>query len=387
MPPSEQPTFHAPPERQAGGNSTLTFLLVLFVLLGVVVAGPFLLGRFRYADTRARMEAEVDVATNQLTKVSAKLNDLSLASRLVAKRVSPSVVSIHRADMQGNEGQGSGVIVDGQGYIITNYHVVEGATGLDVYLADGRIDREPVVVGGDMRIDLALLKIDMPDLIAAEWGNSDDLEVGDLVWAVGSPFGLDQTVTFGIVSAKQRRSMTGIQSNPFQEFLQADVAINPGNSGGPLVDLDGRVVGINTAIVGQVYQGVSLAIPSQLAHETYEKLKTDGWIERGYLGIEPHNVSDVLSRRYNLEPGEGVLAAKVSPLTPAERGGLRRNDVILKWGEHNASEPFLLTQAIADTPVGSKVKVLVRRLVSGEPIDVELEVTVGSAPRLERFTQ
>ncbi len=361
----------------------MVLLVTLLVVLVVILVGPFLLSRFRYADTHARMQAEVDVATEGLTRVSASLNDFTLASRLVAKRVSPSVVSIHRADMGGNEGQGSGVIVDDDGYIVTNYHVVNGATGLHVILADGRIDYEPIVVGGDMRIDLAVLRINKPDLIAAEWGDSDTLEVGDLVWAVGSPFGLEHTVTFGIVSAKQRRSMTGINRNPFQEFLQTDVAINPGNSGGPLVNLDGKVVGINTAIVGQVYQGVSLAIPSQLAQDTYQKLRDDGWIERGYLGVSPRPVGDLLRRRLNLLPGQGVLAATVSPYTPAARAGLQRGDVIVKWNDHNASDPFLLTQVIADSPVGSAAKVIIRRLERNEPVELEVEVTVGAAPRLE----
>lgn len=376
-------TRSASPTRSPG---TLTLLVALLAILVVILVGPFLLSRFRYADTHARMQAEVDVATEGLTRVKAELSDLTLASRLVAKRVSPSVVSIHRADMRGNEGQGSGVIVDEEGYIITNYHVVNGATGLHVILSDGRVDYEPIVVGGDMRIDLALLKIDKPDLIAAEWGDSEKLEVGDLVWALGSPFGLDHTVTFGIVSAKQRRSMSGIPSNPFQEFLQTDVAINPGNSGGPLVNLDGKVVGINTAIVGQVYQGVSLAIPSQLAQSTYEQLKTDGWIERGYLGVSPQPVSDVMRRRLDLQPGQGVLAASVSPYTPAERAGLKRGDVIVRWNNHNASDPFLLTQAIADSPIGSKATLVIRRLERNEPVELELEVTVGAAPRLERLT-
>jgi serine protease Do len=367
------------------GSRTLALLVALLALLVVVLVGPFLLSRFRYADTRARMQAEVDMATEGLTRVRAELSDLTLASRMVAKRVSPSVVSIHRADMQGNEGQGSGVIVDEEGYVVTNYHVVDGATGLHVILADGRVDYEPIVVGGDMRIDLAILKINKPDLIAAEWGDSDSLEVGDLVWALGSPFGLEHTVTFGIVSAKQRRTMTGINRNPFQEFLQTDVAINPGNSGGPLVNLDGKVVGINTAIVGQVYQGVSLAIPSQLAHATYEKLKNDGWIERGYLGVSPQPVNDLLRRRLDLLPGQGVLAASVSPYTPAARAGLQGGDVIVRWNEHNASDPFLLTQAIADSPIGSKATLVVRRLEENEPVELELEVTVGAAPRLERL--
>ncbi|WP_425399714.1 S1C family serine protease [Aeoliella sp.] len=382
------------PNHPTGGDGTrgLRLLVVLLAVLVVILAGPYLLSRFRYADTRARMQAEVDVASTQLTKVRAELSDLVTASRLVAKRVSPSVVSIHRADIQGVEGQGSGVIVDPEGYIITNYHVLEGATGLHVILADGRVETEPVVVGGDMRIDLALLKINKPDLIAAEWGDSDSLQVGDLVWAVGSPFGLDHTVTFGIVSAKQRRtlsqrSLQGLQSTPFQEFLQTDVAVNPGNSGGPLVDLDGNVVGINTAIVGQVYQGISLAIPSNLVKDTYTRLKSDGWVERGYLGVSPKPLGDRLRRRLDLREGEGVLAATVSPYTPAERAGLRGGDVILKWNEHNASDPFLLTQAIADTPVGSKARLIICRLVRSQPKELELEVTVGAAPRLERLAQ
>lgn len=388
----------APPSpRPAGaggspGGRSLLLLVSLLAVLVVVLAGPHLLSRFRYADTHARMQAEVDVATVALEGVRSELSDLVLASRMVAKRVSPSVVSIHRADIQGLEGQGSGVIVDDEGYIVTNYHVLENATGLHVIFADGRVDYEPIVVGGDMRIDLAILKTNKPDLIAAEWGDSDDLEVGDLVWALGSPFGLDHTVTFGIVSAKQRRTLPqrtfrGIQSNPFQEFLQTDVAVNPGNSGGPLVDLDGNVVGINTAIVGQVYQGISLAIPSNLARDTYEKLKADGWIERGYLGVSPRPVSDPLRRRMKLQPGEGVLAATVSPLTPADRAGVKRGDIIIRWNEHNANDPFLLTQAIAETEVGSTATLILRRLVRNVPQELELEVVVGAAPRLERLTQ
>lgn len=364
----------------------LPLLLTILMLLVLVLLGPLTWSRFRYADTRAKIEAEVDVATETLPQLKTNLSDLVLASRMVAKRVSPSVVSIHRADMRGNEGQGSGVIIDEAGYIVTNYHVVEGASGLHVLLSDGRVEYNPIVVGGDMRIDLALLKIDKPDLIAAEWGDSDSVEVGDLVWAVGSPFGLDNTVTFGIVSAKQRRSSSGITSSPFQEYLQTDVAVNRGNSGGPLVNLEGEVIGINTAIIGQVYQGISLAIPSKLVRETSDKLRSDGWIERGYLGVSPRPVSDALRRRLQLQAGEGVLAATVSPYTPAERAGLRRGDVIVKWNNHHASDPFLLTRVIADSPVGSKAKLVVKRIERNTPVELELEVTVGPAPRLEQIS-
>ena len=379
-----QPTSRdqfAPNDAQSTSRSLWLFLLVLFVGLFAILAGPSLLARFRYADTRAKIQAEVDAATEGLPKVKAQLSDLVDASRLVVKRVSPSVVSIRRADMRGEQGQGSGVIVDKAGYIVTNYHVVKDASGLLVRLADGR-EANAGVVGGDPRIDLAVLKINLPDLVAADWGDSEALEVGDLVWALGSPFGLDRTVTFGIVSAKQRRTGSGIARNVYQEYLQTDVAINPGNSGGPLVDLEGQVVGINTMIVGDTFQGVSFAIPSRLVRNTYDKMREVGWIERGYLGVSPQPVPASLRRRMQLAPGEGVLVATVSSLTPADQAGLLPLDVILRWGNHFASEPFLLVRAIADAPVGSKVPVVVKRIVRNRPVEIELIVTVGSVPRL-----
>ncbi len=360
--------------------------MALLCLLAVILVSPFLVGRIYYAVARGKLQAEYDVALVSLPSAKANLQDLVTASRMVVRKVSPSVVSIHRADIRGGDGQGSGVVVDEHGYILTNYHVVDGATGISVHLADGRMT-EAGVVGGDQRIDLAVLKVNIDGLIPIEWGDSNELEVGDLVWALGSPFGLERTVTFGIVSAKQRRSSSGATSSPFQEYIQTDVAVNPGNSGGPLVGLDGKLVGINTAIVGQVYQGISFAIPSEVVRATYEKLKRDGWIERGYLGVMPQPVPSDRRTELELAPGEGVLAATVSGLTPAERAGMRHGDVILKWGDHDATDPFLLTQAIAETPIGTKVDVLVKRLVLGRPAEVNLQVTVGAAPRLEKINR
>lgn len=368
-----------------GSSGTLVPLLTLFVLVCIVVASPFIASNIYYETTKAKLRAEYDVASEVLTNLEGDLSSLVSASRMVVRKVSPSVVSIHRADIRGGDGQGSGVIVDPEGYVLTNYHVVEGATGIDVHLADGRIV-EAGVVGGDQRCDLAVLKINAPDLIAAEWGESKNLEQGDLVWALGSPFGLERSVTFGIVSATQRRSSSGATESPFREYLQTDVAVNPGNSGGPLVGLDGRLVGINTAIVGQVYQGISFAIPSEVARSTYEKLRAKGWIERGYLGVMPQSVPTGLRHRLQLEPNQGVFAATVSQLTPAQRAGMRQGDVILEWNGQKANDPFLLTQAIAETPIGSKAEVLVKRLEGGEPVEVNLQVTVGAAPRLERLT-
>ncbi|MGI9456839.1 MAG: S1C family serine protease [Aeoliella sp.] len=377
----DEPVSEVRRERHSGSSLRMPLLLALLGLLLVLLLGPHMVARFRYADTRAKMLAEVDAATEGLPKIKQNLNDLVLASRLVVKRASPSVVSIHHATMRGPNREGSGVIVDEAGYIVTNFHVVANATGLHVRLADGRT-ADAGIVGGDSKIDLAVLKINMPDLVAAEWGNSDALEVGDLVWALGSPFGLERTVTFGIVSAKQRRAASGVADNVYQELLQTDAAVNPGNSGGPLVDLEGRVVGINVKIVGNTYQGVSFAIPSQLARETYNKMREEGWIERGYLGVEPQPVEDAIRRRLQLEQGEGVLVARVSQLTPASRAGFRQRDVIVKWNNHFATDPFLLTQTIADTPVGSKARVIIKRLVRNEPVEMELEVTVGAVPRL-----
>lgn len=383
-PAAAPPTPPQPAPRPRGDSGRLVSLVALFCLLAVILVSPFLVGKIYYAATRGKLQAEYDIALVSLPTAQANLHDLVTASRMVVRKVSPSVVSIHRADIRGGDRQGSGVIVDQEGYILTNYHVIDGATGIRVHLADGRM-AEAGVVGGDQRIDLAVLKVSLNDLIPVEWGDSDKLEVGDLVWALGSPFGLERTVTFGIVSAKQRRSSSGVTSSPFQEYIQTDVAVNPGNSGGPLVGLDGKLVGINTAIVGQVYQGVSFAIPSEVARGTYEKLRRDGWIERGYLGVLPQQVPSMIRDELGLASDEGVLAATVSNFTPAHRAGMRGGDVILKWGDHPATDPYLLTQQIAETPIGEQVDVVVKRMVQGQPAEVNLQVTVGAAPRLEKL--
>src|SRR3954470_15313881 len=191
--------------RQSGA---LLFLLLFFLML---LLGPFLVGRFVYETKYNELKAGYDVATSTLGTLKARLNDLQLASQLVAKRVEPSVVSITRPTGTNLDGQGSGVIVDKAGYIVTNFHVVNGTDKVQVRLSDRRV-AEGKVVGSDALTDIAILKIDLDNLIAAEWGDSDKLEVGDLVWALGSPYGLDRSLTFGIVSAKSRRSGSYISS-------------------------------------------------------------------------------------------------------------------------------------------------------------------------------
>src|SRR3954471_19874243 len=278
-------------------SAALLFLLLFFIML---LFGPFLVRRFVYEAKYAELKAGYDVATGTLGHMKSRLNDLELASQLVAKRVEPSVVSITRPISRSFggpafDGQGSGVIVDKAGYIITNFHVVDGAQSVQVRLVDRRT-AEATVVGADAMTDIAVLKIDLDNLVAAEWGDSDKLEVGDLVWALGSPYGLDSTLTFGIVSAKTRRSGNYVSRSPYQEYLQTDAAVNPGNSGGPLVNIEGQIVGINAAIFGPSYQGISFSIPSVLAREKYDELRTKGYIDRAWLGISPVDVPEELRK-------------------------------------------------------------------------------------------
>lgn len=391
LPPEPMPTDASMAAANAAnaapsGPSNMFRLVLILGGLAVVLGGPHAVGRFWYHSTYSAMKAEVDVATEGLGKLKPQLTDFVLASRLVAKRVSPSVVSIYRHGSRSSAGQGSGVIVDADGYIVTNYHVVQGAQKLRVRLSDGR-DCEATPVGGDAGTDLAVLKIDIPDLIPAQWGDSDALEVGDLVWAIGSPFGLDSTITFGIVSAKGRRSGSGVTQSVYKEYLQTDAAVNPGNSGGPLVDIEGKIIGINTAIVGNSYRGVSLAIPSTMAQHKYQQLVKRGFIEYGFLGIGPHEVPKDLRNRMGLGKDEGVLVGDVTRDGPAKKAGIHSGDVILQWNDHLASDPLWLSTAIAETEIGTIARVVVARPLESEISGTTeqykrlgLEVTVGRRP-------
>jgi S1-C subfamily serine protease len=375
--PVAEPIGSAPPQPPAP-NAGRWFTVLIFLLM--VAAAPYLVGQFVYQIRFNNLKADVDVATGALKSGKPRLTDFELASRMIAKRVEPSVVSIFRPGFQGREGQGSGVIIDPAGYVMTNNHVVSGASSISVHLADGRIT-PATIVGADDVTDLAVLKIDSPNLIAAEWGDSDELEVGDLVWALGSPFGLERSFTFGIVSAKGRRSGSRLTKNLYQEYLQTDAAVNPGNSGGPLIDIEGKVIGINAAIFGPSYQGISFAIPSSVAKDEYAQLRTKGWIERAWLGIRPVEVPQEIAQQLGLAIGEGVLVERVEPEAPADRAGIHRGDVILKWNDVAATDPTLLSRAIAATKVGSTAKVRLVRSTAGigeaKPSRSEIELAVA----------
>jgi serine protease Do len=372
FPPPKSP---APPAWHVSGG-------LLLVLLGLILllALPYLAEQIQFSMTRGKLQAEMEVAANALEKMPEAPNRY----RLAAMRVSPSVVGIktvQRVDGQGlgdewwggqphqARGEGSGVIVDDAGYIVTNYHVISGATQASVELADGRTINNVKVVGEDSHNDLAVLKIDAGKLPTAAWGDSDKLEVGDQVLAVGNPYGLERTVTAGIVSAKDRKGAT--QFGP-QEFLQTDVAVNPGNSGGPLVNLKGEVVGINTAIYGQSYQGISFAIPSDKAKEIYEQLRTKGKVVRGWLGVQPADVTEQIARQLGLRNVQGVLVVSVVPDSPAAKAGIQPGDVITKWNGRRVDDRVELILQVGREKIGSKVKLQVIR--ENRPIELTVEI-------------
>jgi serine protease Do len=340
-------------------------LLFALIILVAMLAAPYLAEQVQFAITRGDQRAKAEIARAELKALPEAVNRF----RLVAKAVAPCVVGVKVVQYVGRrgfgdewsanpllraEGEGSGVVVDAAGYILTNYHVIENAAQVQVQLADGRNERNVTVVGADPLTDLAVLKVDDGTLPAAPWGDSDQLEVGDQVIAVGNPYGLTRTVTAGIVSAKDRREAT---DRGFQEYLQTDAAVNPGNSGGPLVDLRGEVVGINTAIYGRAYQGISFAIPSRLAHEVYNRLRTEGKISRGWLGVAMEEVSESSAKQLGLELPAGVMVAEVVPGSPAQRAGLKRDDVIVRWDGHKVADPMDLSRAVAKTKIGAKVEV------------------------------
>lgn len=360
-------------------------LLWIFGLLLAVLIAPSVAGRIQYALIEAKERAQIDVARENLQDFN--LDQFSTSSRLLAQLVGPSVVNVRTSSERG-QGEGSGVIVDSEGYIITNYHVVEGFRTAEIQLSDGR--RGPAsIVGADPLVDVAVLKTGLDNLVPAKWGDSDQLDVGETVWALGSPFGLQKSITFGILSAKERRgevtrrAHNGRGPSIYQEFLQTDAAVNPGNSGGPLVNVHGEVIGINTAILGSSYQGISFSIPSAIVRESYEQLKKVGWVERGYLGVQPKQLPDKIARSMGLDKEGGVLVLHVEENTPAYDVGMQTGDVILTWDGVEFFDPTLLSRAIAATPIGSKVAVQILRVVDSATKQLTLTVEVAAKPRVD----
>jgi serine protease Do len=348
---------------------------------------PHIAEQTQYAITRGKQRAEYDFARQHLGE--SPIGEMSRAYQMVSQVVGPSVVHINTQGAQSDllrlstrrsgripaEGQGSGVVMDGSGYILTNYHVIRGANEIEISLADGR-KVKATVVGRDPPTDLAVLKIDADKLVPASWGDSEALEPGALVWAVGSPFGLERTITSGILSAKHRAGLAG---SPNQDFLQTDAAVNPGNSGGPLVDADGKVIGINTAIVGEAYQGISFAIPSNVARDIYNHIKQEGSVRRGWLGVQLESMTDELARKAGLAEPAGVYILDLylqDEQSPAATAGIQPGDVLLKWNGVSVNTPDELRKQVEKTTIGSKASVEILRSGQRETV----EVIVGQKP-------
>jgi Do/DeqQ family serine protease len=274
----------------------------------------------------------------------------------------------------GRFGQGSGVIVSPQGYLLTNHHVIAGATEVEVRLADGR-DAMARVVGTDPETDIAVLRVELDRLPAITLGDSLALRVGDPVLAIGNPFNVGQTVTAGIVSALGR-SQLGLST--FENFIQTDAAINPGNSGGALVDARGALVGINTAIYSESggSLGIGFAVPIDLAREVMDSLVREGRVVRGWIGVEPGALTAELAESMQLPSREGVLVAGVRQGGPASEAGLQPGDVVLAVGGQPVRSTTELLRAVAALRPGTRTAVLVQR--GGKR--TEVAVTVGERP-------
>ncbi|HUU57012.1 MAG TPA: DegQ family serine endoprotease [bacterium] len=275
------------------------------------------------------------------------------------------------------QGSGSGVIVSVDGYILTNNHVIAGADEIKVVMSSGeRYDAE--VVGSDPRTDLAVIKVDGKGLPAAKLGDSDKIEVGEWVLAVGNPFELQNTVTAGIISARGR-SNVGLAD--YEDFIQTDAAINPGNSGGPLVNLDGEVIGVNTAIATRTggNMGIGFAIPINMAKQVMNQLIETGKVTRGWLGVLIQQVTPELKEHFKLGSTEGALVAEVDESGPAKKAGLRRGDVIVEYRGEKIEDTNHLRNLVAATEIGTTAELKVNR--DGKL--TTLRVKIGELPEAE----
>jgi len=322
-----------------------------------------------------------------------------------AKRAAPAVVSVMASkaparNAQGNDpwfrfffgdganpddprqrqrqvGLGSGVIVSPEGYLLTNNHVIDGADDIEVQLADGR-KAKAKVVGTDPDSDVAVLKIELDRLPVIAFGSADALEVGDVVLAIGNPFGVGQTVTSGIVSALGRN---GLGINTFENFIQTDAAINPGNSGGALVDTNGNLLGINTAIFSRTggSLGIGFAIPATIARQVMESLVRDGMVTRGWIGVEPRDLTPEIAENLNLSIKEGVLITGVLQNGPASAGGLRPGDVVVTVANTPVANTAQLLSAVAGLKPQAEAAIGVQR---GDKA-LQLKVTVAQRPKAQ----
>ncbi|MCY2934296.1 MAG: trypsin-like peptidase domain-containing protein [Planctomycetota bacterium] len=373
------PRPQTPPVR--GGF--LIVLAVLGLLASLVYGGPYIAWRIGNAYESGRATAALG-ALKSLSDDSADFNKVSALFRLAQQAVAPAVANIRSItatqDADGlnkvnGTGLGSGVVIDAKnGYIVTNHHVIRDAERVFVRIGQSG-DIPARILGTDPKTDLAVLKVGSQLTYEAAWGDSDKLDIGDWVLAIGSPFALERTVTAGIISAKNRTNLGIVGDNSFEDFLQTDAPINPGNSGGPLINLNGEVIGINTAIFSENggNQGIGLAIPARLAKRIASQIIKDGKVIRGFFGIQIQSMNEATAREFGSTDGKGALVAMVMPGSPAASAGLKSGDVITKLGGESVTDSGKLRIQIASLEVGAKVAV--EYLRDGKPD--ALTVTVG----------
>ncbi len=271
---------------------------------------------------------------------------------------------------------GSGVIASPEGYILTNHHVVEAADEIEVALADGRTAKA-TIVGTDPESDLAVVRVDLKDLPAITFGQAERIDVGDVVLAIGNPFGVGQTVTMGIVSAVGR---SGLGINTFENFIQTDAAINQGNSGGALVDANGNLVGINTAILsrsgGSI--GIGFAIPTTVARQVMDQILQTGSVTRGWIGVEVQDLTPELAESFKLARAKGALIAGVLSGGPAEKGGVKRGDVLVAVEGRPVADSSVMLNLVAALRPGEPARLTVLR----NQTELQLTITVGRRPQM-----
>jgi len=352
----------------------------LFIIMGVII-GLGISSSFNLFSKGYSEEAKISKeAIDLLTRINEATSEVASAVKPAVVNIS-STTTVHMRGMSSpffddpffreffgdqfrsfnkprnykQSGLGSGVIVDKNGYILTNNHVIQGADDIKVRLSNKKIYTGKIV-GTDSKTDLAVIKIDAGDLPVIRFGDSDHLKVGDRVIAVGNPFGLNQTVTTGIISATGRADV-GIAD--YEDFIQTDAPINPGNSGGALVNVRGELIGINTAIVSSTggYQGIGFAIPSNMAKVVMDNLIKKGKIIRGWLGVSIQPITSELAKEFKLKDEKGVLIADVVSGSPAEQSGLQRGDVIIEYDGKETNDVAGLKNMVANNPPGKAVTI------------------------------
>jgi serine protease Do len=335
-------------------------LLLLCLLTAVVYGVPYMLDQIGYAYERGRARAASE-ALARLDEGGA-LARASELFRLATHAVSPAVVHIRTQTFskEGGMNLGSGVVIDREkGLIVTNQHVIRDADLITVRV--GRTEMSGDLVGEDPKTDLAVVRVKGSLPMAAQWADSDKLEAGDWVLAIGSPFGLEQTVSAGIVSATSRNNLGVVAADAYEDFIQTDVAINPGNSGGPLVNLQGQVVGINTAISlvapDRGNQGIGFAISSAMARRVVDQLVKSGKVVRAYLGVVPQMISPDRARQLNVPEGKGVEIGVLLPASPADKAGLKVGDVITAIDGKPVADPSGLRNRTFTLEAGTRVPV------------------------------